>query len=219
MAAWLNRSKQVLGVSRLLQNAKLVAFEPTALTVPRSTAQAGFATLPNKSSKTRTSPKAPEESASHKPSGDSVEPDVESNGKPVHKRSKSGYPLFLADQFKLLKSNTSDKLKATVASKEIGAKWKALSEAEKKPYLDTAAADKSLQQGNKQAKAKVGPRAKRLNGYNFFIKENFESVKARNPAISGRDVIVNMAHEWTAKDDFEKDKWKYRARASWPVEH
>ena len=123
-------------------------------------------------------------------------------------RSLSGWHLFLKEQYKdrqevkseLKGNSTTAKINVGQANRDIAAKWKSLSDAEKKPYLDAASA-------NKQPKSK----AKRLSGYALFVKENFESVKARNPTIRSKEVLTSMGNEWRSMSDADKDKYKERA--------
>ena len=120
----------------------------------------------------------------------------------------SGWHLFLKEQYKdrqevkseLKGNSTTAKINVGQANRDIAAKWKSLSDAEKKPYLDAASA-------NKQPKSK----AKRLSGYALFVKENFESVKARNPTIRSKEVLTSMGNEWRSMSDADKDKYKERA--------
>ena len=124
-------------------------------------------------------------------------------------RSLSGWQLFLKEQYKdreevrseLKGDCTSAKMNAGQATRDIAAKWKSLSDTEKKPYLDAASA-------NKQPKS---TKAKRLSGYSLFVKENFESVKARNPTIRPKEVLTAMGNEWKSMSDADKNKSKKRA--------
>ena len=123
-------------------------------------------------------------------------------------RSVSGWQLFLKEQFKSrqeMKSElkgdcSSAKIQVGPATRDIAAKWKALSDMEKKPYLEAASAKKTPK-----------PKARRLNGYSMFVKVNFESVKARNPTIGAKEVLISMGHEWKSMSDAAKDKYKQRA--------
>lgn len=104
-------------------------------------------------------------------------------------------------QYKELKASTTDKLDVKKITKELGAKWKALSEAEKRPYHEAADANKPLK-----------PKSTgKLTSYSLFIKENFEKVQARNPAIRKKEVLINMRHEWGAKSDVQKEAYRKRA--------
>lgn len=124
-------------------------------------------------------------------------------------RSLSGWQMFLKEQYKdreevkseLKGDCTSAKMNVGQATRDIAAKWKSLSDNEKKPYLDAASA-------KKQPKS---TKAKRLSGYSLFVKENFESVKARNPTIRPKEVLTSMGNEWKSMSDADKDKYKKRA--------
>ena len=124
-------------------------------------------------------------------------------------RSLSGWQLFLKEQFKgreevkseLKGDCTTAKMNVGQATKDIAAKWKSLSDTEKKPYLDAASA-------NRQPKP---TKAQRLSGYSLFVKENFESVKARNPTIRPKEVLTSMGNEWRSMSEADKAKYKKRA--------
>ena len=122
-------------------------------------------------------------------------------------RTLSGWQRFLKEQFKEraeLKKELKDpaaKINLGKALADIGDKWQSLPAKEKQPYLDAAAA----------SKPKPKPKTKGLSGYALFVKENFENVKARNPTIRHKEVLVNMGHEWKAKSDADKEKYKKRA--------
>ncbi|KAL3138925.1 hypothetical protein ABBQ32_005742 [Trebouxia sp. C0010 RCD-2024] len=122
-------------------------------------------------------------------------------------RTLSGWQRFLQEQFKErveLKQELKDptaKIDVAKALADIGDKWQSLPAKEKQPYLDAAAA----------SKPKPKPRTKGLSGYALFVKENFENVKARNPTIRPKEVLVNMGHEWKSKSDTDKAKYKKRA--------
>ena len=124
-------------------------------------------------------------------------------------RSLSGWQLFLKEQYKdreevkseLKGDCSSAKMNVGQATRDIAAKWKSLSDTEKKPYLDAASA-------NKKPKS---TKTKRLSGYALFVKENFESVKARNPTIRPKEVLASMGNEWKSMSDADKDKYKQRA--------
>ena len=122
-------------------------------------------------------------------------------------RTLSGWQRFLKDEYKEreelkneLKGSTSPKIDTATATRDIAAKWKSLSDKAKKPYLDAASASKQ-----------PSTKTKRLTGYSLFVKENFESVKARNPTIRPKEVLVNMGHEWRSMSDANKEKYKKRA--------
>lgn len=122
-------------------------------------------------------------------------------------RATSGWQIFIQEQFKerleLKKElkDTSVKMDVAKVQADIGAKWQSLSEKEKQPYLDAAAA----------TRPKPKPKTRGLTGYSLFVKENFENVKARNPTIRSKEVLVNMGHEWKSKSDTDKEKYKKRA--------
>lgn len=217
MAAWLHNSKHLLGVSRLLQSTSLIASESSSLPIHRHTAHAAFATVSNKSKKTETSP-------TDVASTESTSTDLIKGKKSKAKKEPilNSYARFVKDQYQTLKSSTSGKLEVRTASKVLGAKWKALSDEERKPYKDAAAKDKALSDeakkphidtAAKDKKADAKPKRK-PSGYHLWLKENLESVKNRNPTVAPKQVMVNMAHEWREMAPERKHKYMEMARES-----
>ena len=45
----------------------------------------------------------------------------------------------------------------------------------------------------------------------MFVKENFESVKARNPTIQHRQILLRMGQEWKTLGTSERQKYKEQA--------
>ena len=210
MAAWRYRSGPIwllLGSPRSTSNS-IPNSQRAAYSFLNNGITATFATLPSKSRKT---PKAKPIEAS---GGDleralaasEAEPDQPTTqpNRPNQKarqkspRSRSAWNSWLKDQFKELKASTSDKLDAKQITKELGAKWKDLPEAEKRPYLEAANANKLKSTG-------------KLTSYSLFVRENFERVQARNPAIRPKEVLINMGHEWGGKSDVQKEAYRKRA--------
>lgn len=188
MGSWLHKSKQLSSLSRLLPKSGL-AVEPCSFLC-----QSGYATLPNKSSKPRTSKKgaSPEDPT-----------DLSSLSEPAGKkvgtsRSPSSYHYFKKTQYELLKKSSTQPIRVSSVEKELSAKWKALSDEQRQPYVDMV-----------PVKAKKMP--KKLNGYQFWMKTNVPSVMARNPKISSKQVFTSMGHEWKAMTDANKQVWKKKA--------
>ncbi len=188
MASWLHKSKQLTSLSRLLPKPGL-AVEPCSFLC-----QSGFATLPNKSSKPRTSKKgaSPEDSV-----------DLSSISEPAGKkvgssRSPTSYQFFKKAQYGLLKSSSTQPIRVSSVEKELSAKWKALSDEQRQPYVDMV-----------PVKAKKMP--KKLNGYQFWMKTNVPGVMARNPTISSKQVFTSMGQEWKGMTDANKQLWKEKA--------
>lgn len=188
MGSWLHKSKQLSSLSRLLPKSGL-AVEPCSFLC-----QSGYATLPNKSSKPRTSKKvaSPEDFT-----------DLSSVSEPAGKkvgtsRSASSYHYFKKAQYELLKSSSTQPIQVSSVEKELSAKWKALSDKQRQPYVDMV-----------PVKAKKMP--KKLNGYQFWMKTNVPGVMARNPKIGSKQVFTSMAQEWKAMTDATKQVWKEKA--------
>ncbi len=188
MGSWLHKSKQLSSLSRLLPKSGL-AVEPCSFLC-----QSGYATLPIKSSKPRTSKKgaSPEDSI-----------DLSSVSEPAGKkvgtsRSPSSYHYFKKAQYEQLKSSSTQPIRVSSVEKELSAKWKALSDEQRQPYVDMV-----------PVKAKKMP--KKLNGYQFWMKTNVPTVMARNPKISSKQVFTSMGQEWKTMTDANKQVWKDKA--------
>lgn len=188
MASWLHKSKQLTCLSRLLPKSGL-AVEPCSFLC-----QSAYATLPNKSSKPRTSKKGanPEDSI-----------DLSSVSGPAGKkvgtsRSPTSYQYFKKAQYEQLKSSSTQPIRVASVEKELSAKWKALSDEQRQPYVD-------------MVQVKTKKVTKKLNGYQFWMKTNVPSVTARNPKISPKQVFTSMGHEWKAMTDADKQTWKEKA--------
>ncbi|KAA6420661.1 MAG: hypothetical protein FRX49_09453 [Trebouxia sp. A1-2] len=160
----------------------------------KATAKSAYATLPNKSSKPRTSKKGanPEDSI-----------DLSSVSGPAGKkvgtsRSPTSYQYFKKAQYEQLKSSSTQPIRVASVEKELSAKWKALSDEQRQPYVD-------------MVQVKTKKVTKKLNGYQFWMKTNVPSVTARNPKISPKQVFTSMGHEWKAMTDADKQTWKEKA--------
>lgn len=201
MSGWLHRSKQLCSLSRLLYHSGSAASQPHSLH-----AQPGFATLPNKIKKPRASKQAAAatESTSDVSSTEAV---GKKAGKQVaQSRALSAFNVFQKTWYKELKDSTSEHISVSSSSKEVAAKWKALSDEQRKPYVDIAAA-------SKEPKSKEKTKRK-LSGYTLWFKENYDSVKARNPKISAKQIFTSMSKEWQAMTAEQKGVWKHMAEES-----
>ena len=109
---------------------------------------------------------------------------------------------------------------ADASTKPEGAKKRAAPKGKsKKSHLEVS--ESSTDQDEKSAtqappKPKRAPKpktaSKNWSGYTVFISENFESVKARNPAIGAKEVFTAMGNEWKSVSD--KEKQAYSAKAA-----
>ena len=188
MGSWLHNCKQLSSLSRLLPKTGL-AVEPCSFLC-----RSGYATLPNKSSKPRTSKKG----ASSEDSTDLSSLSEPAGKKVGTSRSPTSYHYFKKAQYELLKSSSTQPIRVSSVEKELSAKWKALSEEQRQRYVDMV-----------PVKAKKS--AKKLNGYQFWLKTNVPGVMARNPKISSKQVFTSMGHEWKAMTDANKQVWKGKA--------
>lgn len=106
-----------------------------------------------------------------------------------------------------MKAKSTGKIALGQATKDIAAKWRGLSDKEKKPYQTRAVSAKLANPPKQKATKPPGHQT----GYRLFIKENFESVKARNPVLRASEVMTAMGHEWKAKSQADKDAYSAKA--------
>eukprot|EP01025_Chloroclados_australasicus_P015040 TRINITY_DN1713_c0_g1_i4.p1 TRINITY_DN1713_c0_g1~~TRINITY_DN1713_c0_g1_i4.p1 ORF type:complete len:213 (-),score=18.77 TRINITY_DN1713_c0_g1_i4:281-919(-) len=108
------------------------------------------------------------------------------------KRVLSAYNLYVKEQFPKYKQRDAQ-AKAPQIMTQLSQAWKRLSETEKSPYSQSAAALKK--QKDEQVELKKANRGP-LNGYAQFVKDNFSKVRNQNPTISASDVIKKLAVMW-----------------------
>lgn len=207
MAGLLRRSRLVLEGSRLLGSHLRLAQDVPVFAMYQA---ASFtAASPGKAVRAR------KKSQDQKAGSETLVGDVPGGGKlgdgsstpDKPRRSPSAYSHFQKEKFAELKSSSSDKINVGKVAKDIAAQWKKMSEAEKKPYLASAVASKLAHPPS--TKSPKPP--SKINGYRLFVKENFESVKARNPTVGVKEVMTAMGHEWKAKAQADKDTYNAKA--------
>ena len=142
-------------------------------------------------------------------------------------RRKTGYNLYINAKFSEAKSDES--VPATDDSKtnsqELMSKfskvWKALSDEDKKPYLDqaeelngasadeTPVAPKATKVAKEPSSKPEKGAKKALSGYNLFYSENKDTIKAS--LSDGQTLMKEVGAKWTALSDSEKEDYKSRA--------
>ncbi|KAK9824651.1 hypothetical protein WJX72_012067 [[Myrmecia] bisecta] len=137
------------------------------------------------------------------------------------KGPKNAFMFFSAAKRDELKAEHKD-WSLGDTSKHIGELWKGLTEEEKQPYVDQAAADKERVKAEKaeageaepatSKKAKADKKDKQpcaKSAYNFFCDANRDRIKAENPGAGFGEQTKALAQAW--KDASEEDKAKYNA--------
>ena len=171
---------------------------------------------------------------------------TEGDEKPKVKRGPTGYLLFTADARPGVKAEMEAeleegaKLKPQLVVTELAARWKALSDEEKAPWLEKAKAAKTppssdgeeeapkkeTKKETKKAKKDDGsssadePKKKKgTTGYLLFGKEMRPEIKAEMEAeleegvkLKPQLVVGEIAKRWQALDDDEKAEWTEKAK-------
>jgi len=120
------------------------------------------------------------------------------------KRAASAYNLFMAEQLNKEKEAgglMKDKMK------DISAKWNALSDAQKKPYTDKAAAEKSKLDAEKKAKEE-GVIKRPASAYMLFANDNRAKVVKENPGLKVTEVASKLGVLWKNLSEGEKKKYE-----------
>lgn len=117
---------------------------------------------------------------------------------------------------RIVSENSSMKSDVTAVAKEIGKRWRALSDAEKAKYKSKGASMKTRKSSRKAAKAAVkaekkktrkGPR--KMSGYMKFASKTRKEIVAENPSM--RTDVTAVAKElgkrWRSMSDAEKRKF------------
>ncbi len=120
----------------------------------------------------------------------------------------------IEERKRILSENSSMKSDVTAVAKEIGKRWRALSDAEKAKYKSKGASMKTRKSSRKAKVARVekkktrkGPR--KMSGYMKFAGKVRKEIVAENPSM--RSDVTAVAKEigkrWRAMSDAEKRKF------------
>jgi hypothetical protein len=147
------------------------------------------------------------------------------------KRWKTSYILFCMDKREEVKAENPD-MPAVKITAELGARWNALSDKQKKPYVKLSAQDKSryddemanytppsddeleevASKGRKKKKERTGPK-RPLSSYMFFCQDVRNNTKEKNPNMSGKEITSELGRLWKELTDEEKVPYQEQYQA------
>lgn len=139
------------------------ATAPTPAAETSSTPEALKALTPTKKTKTPKTPKEKKEKAPKTPKAPKEKPETKKRSRVrrkdplAPKRAKSAYMFFYQTTYPTLRGELTEKIPITEIAKQIGARWKVLSEADKHPYQKKASADKERYEAEKKAYTATAP--------------------------------------------------------------
>jgi hypothetical protein len=139
-------------------------------------------------------------------------------------RNRTAYLLFVKDNRKNTQSDNPN-MDFVAVTKEIADRWGALSDAERQPYLDRAAADKERYEREVSAFREAYPdepltikkkkRVVKLKGpkkarsaYVFYTKEVRQSIQDANPDADFGTITKQIAAQWAKVTDQQKAKYQ-----------
>lgn len=126
-------------------------------------------------------------------------------------RAVSAYIFFIKDQASARKGEG----KASELMKVLAQEWKSMTDKQKQPYQDQAAASKAESTAAKEkAKEKALANRAPLSAYNVFCKEIAADLKVSNPSMSPVDVIKEAAARWRTLPEVEKQTRTAAAKAA-----
>lgn len=153
------------------------------------------------------------------------------------KRGLSSYMLFCRDERDNVKQE-NEGISAKDTTIELGARWRALSDSDKKRYQKLADKDKKRyahekaefdkknvtdddqeeskvsSKPKKSSKSKVSSKPKKSskkNGYILFCQETRSELEEDNADMSKNDITKMVNQQWKELDDDEKDEYNARA--------
>lgn len=143
------------------------------------------------------------------------------------KKWKTGYILFCLDKRQEVKDENPN-MKATEITKELGARWNALGDKNKKKYEKLSVKDKVRYQkemenytpppedelekrGKKGKKERTGPK-RPLSSYMYFCQDVRDTVKSENPDMKGPEITKKLGVRWKSLED--EDKVQYEEQAA-----
>eukprot|EP01114_Cavostelium_apophysatum_P016757 TRINITY_DN482_c0_g1_i1.p1 TRINITY_DN482_c0_g1~~TRINITY_DN482_c0_g1_i1.p1 ORF type:complete len:341 (+),score=135.48 TRINITY_DN482_c0_g1_i1:124-1146(+) len=120
------------------------------------------------------------------------------------KRSKSSFVFYVMDQFNGAKkgeTNVKDVIKG------LAAKWKTMSDSEKKAYNEQAKKDRVRYEKEKAEAAKNAPPKKPLTSFLIYANEQRAAVQAANPKLTMPEVGKALGEKWRTLSENEKAKY------------
>lgn len=185
MAGLLRGSRRWLGLTRAFQGVGVTCTDCALETGLRLQTGASFATLPNKARQSKAQAKKSDPDA------------AESQPDQPRTRAASAFNFFAKDAFKAIKDkHPESRPTVSTAMPEISAKWKALPDEEKQPYIEASQANKQNQPSRKSGKGGKGSKA--LSAYNMFVKEKLRKRESSKPHNTAQ---TNFAEDGSRMED------------------
>ena len=122
-------------------------------------------------------------------------------------RGPTAYFLFVGENRNAVRADLGSEAKITEISKELGKRWKELSDAEREEWKEKA---KAL------APPKVEkPKSNRPQSAFFvFSGEHREQVKKDNPEKNLKEINSLLGQMWRDLSDAQKEEWKTKAKSA-----
>lgn len=113
------------------------------------------------------------------------------------KRGKSAF-FYFCDQNRSATKTSHPNLQNHEISKQMAANWESLSEAEKKPFMDLANADKARYSSEKEKFELTKPQKKphTPSKYQVFCEQNRESLKSKYPNATFTEMSKLLSQAW-----------------------
>ncbi len=140
-------------------------------------------------------------------------------------RCRTPYAFFMMNMHKEL---STAEMTFKERTQKMASAWKALSDAEKQPYVDQSKADKSRYEGALESFLEENPevaknnkrKRKRLEGepkraktaYIFFTIESRDRVKNENPEMKTTEILKELGKQWKTLNDSKKSKYEEMAK-------
>jgi len=157
------------------------------------------------------------------------------------KRPKSSY-LYFCDKMREVVKQDNPEMGGKEITIELGARWKALTEDDKAPYIALQATDKERyeseknsgetaptesKKGSKKADAKVETKAapveskkggkkadaKKTPGYEYYYNEQLEDIQDENPDWTSKQIEVEVQKNWKAMTAEDREGYELEAGA------
>jgi len=126
------------------------------------------------------------------------------------KRAATALNLYVKKNFANFKSQSKDK-EVTKLLPLMIAKFKSLSDSEKKPYVDEAKKDKSRYEKEKSVIAKNAPPKRPLTAYILFANDERGALAKQHPNLSLTDLTKKIGSKWRALSEKDKESWEGKA--------
>ena len=138
------------------------------------------------------------------------------------KRARSAYILYSIDARKAIREENPE-MSMTEVTKQIGARWKKLSNKQKEPYVKQNLAEKAEIE---KAKLESNPKPKRpRTAFILFGSSVRDKIRKANPDMAMTDVTKEISNQWKSLSEakkkpfqaaYEKEKEEYAVKfAAW----